>query len=140
MKNSTIEARLAHLEAQNRTLRRTGLTLAVLLGALPIVSFALPDEPKDATFRIVRASKFSLEDPRTGKVRGEFSHQVMAGGWAGITLWDDEGRPRAEFKLWEDGRTTLSMTDAERRTKFAATVDPQGVVSLTANGAAVPLE
>ena len=36
MKNSTIEARVAHLEAQNRTLRRTGIALAALLGALPI--------------------------------------------------------------------------------------------------------
>jgi len=137
MTNSTIEARLAHLEAQNRTLRRTGITLAVLLGALPIVSFALPDEPKDATFRIVRASKFSLEDPRTGKVRGEFSHQVMAGGWAGITLWDDGGRPRAEFKLWEDGRTVLTMTGAEGQTPFEVSVNPEGYAHVTANNGVV---
>ena len=66
----------------------------------------------DASYRIVSASKFALRDPRTGKLRAELAHQVDPGGWAGITLWDDTGHARGEFKLWEDGRTQLLMVDA----------------------------
>ena len=135
MTNSeSLESRLSRLENENRRLRRGGLALAVVLGIVPILAFALPDEPQDASFRIVDAGKFVLRDSRTGKVRGTFAHQTREGGWAGLTLWDGDGRPRAEFKLWEDGTTSLSMTDAERGVKARLGVDAEGVPSLSVNG------
>ncbi len=131
---TTFEDRLTRLENQNRRLRRIGITLAALLSAVPLLGFAFSDEPSDGHFRIVYASKFALKDPRTDKIRGEFSHQTVPGGWAGLTLWDDEGQPRAEFKLWEDGRTALLMSDEQSGAKTRLAVDAEGAPSLTING------
>ncbi|MEZ5979875.1 MAG: hypothetical protein R3F34_16915 [Planctomycetota bacterium] len=122
--------RIDRLESAHRRTRRM---LALAGGALLVAvsaSFVQSSTktPPDAEFRIVRAAKYSLWDPRTEKVRGEFSYQTMEGGWAGITLWDLEGRPRAEFKLWEDGSAHLSMISEDRRLLQRIGVDANGAV------------
>jgi hypothetical protein len=122
----TLQDRVIALEKQNRAFRRLVLGLALAFGVLALLGFTMDNEPADANYRIVYASKFALRDPRTGKIRAELSHQTMPGGWAGMTLWDDKGNPRAEFKLWEDGTTHLVMMDAGRRTLAKLSVSPDG--------------
>lgn len=134
MKQSTLEDRLYRIEKENKIFRRVLLGLAFTVGAISLVSAVSHQGPTDAHFRIVTASKFSLLDQRTGKVRAELSHQTMEGGWAGITLWDNKGRPRAEFKLWEDGSTRLAMMDAKRKELSSLTVDSEGETKLVVEG------
>lgn len=114
-REQTLHDRIIGLERENRRIRRMLCGVATALAAVPLLGSAMNEEPVDAHYGIVYASKFALKDPRTGKVRAQLAHQTMEGGWAGITLWDDEGQPRAEFKLWEDGRAHLLMMDSHRR-------------------------
>lgn len=113
MEANMIEARLVMLERQNRLFRRVALAVSVVAVASLAMAFRAAETQPDAHFRIVSASKFSLLDPRTGKTRGELSHQTMPGGWAGLTLWDNDGKPRAEFKLWEDGSVRMCSIGAD---------------------------
>jgi hypothetical protein len=137
MNDSALNDRMLALETQNRKIKRALLGLVVVLGTLPLFAFALKSEPQDANYRIVYASKFALRDPRTGIVRAELSHQTMAGGWAGITLWDNDGQPRGEFKLWEDGSAHLTMMDAHRRELSRLSVSKDGQPSLALDGKAI---
>jgi hypothetical protein len=132
MNTTLIQERLARLERENRRTKRLVLPLLVVAAALPLLS--LRSEDSDASYRIVSASKFALRDPRTGKLRAELAHQVDPGGWAGITLWDDAGHARGEFKLWEDGRTQLLMVDAAGKEVIRASVSPQGAPVLALGG------
>ena len=134
METQSLESRIESLERQNRWFRRGALGLAALAVVSTTVAFRNAGEAPDAQFRIVSASKFALVDPRTGKTRAELSHQTMAGGWAGITLWDDAGKPRAEFKLWEDGRTTLSATSADGKHPWELEAGPDGQPKMTLAG------
>lgn len=134
MNDSTMNDRMLALETQNRRIKRLLLGFVIVLGSVPLLAFALKNEPTDAHYRIVYASKFALKDPRTGVVRAELSHQTMEGGWAGITLWDNDGHPRAEFKLWEDGSTRLSMMDAQVKELSRLSVSKDGVPSLVVGG------
>ena len=129
---TTIHERLARLEKENRQWKRLLLVLLVVLAAVPLLS--LRGEDSDATYRIVYASKFAVRDPRTGKLRAELDHQVMPGGWAGLTLWDDNGRDRGEFKLWEDGRTQLLMMDAAGTELIRASVTADRTPKLVLGG------
>jgi hypothetical protein len=135
MDTTLIHDRLAHLERANRRTKRLLLALLVVIAVIPLLS--LRGEDSDASYRIVYASKFALRDPRTGKLRAELAHQVDPGGWAGITLWDDAGRARGEFKLWEDGRTQLLMTDASGRELIRASVSTEGYPVLELGGKGV---
>lgn len=134
MNGSALHDRIIALEAQNRRTRRILLGLVVVLGTWPLLAFTRKSEPVDAHYRIVYASKFALKDPRTGVVRAELSHQTMEGGWAGITLWDNDGQPRGEFKLWEDGSAHLSIMDAKRRELSRLSVSKDGQPSLVLDG------
>jgi hypothetical protein len=118
-------------------MKRVLLGLGVVVGTVPLCAFALKGEPTNAHHRIVYASKYVLQDPRTGLTRAEFSHQVMEGGWAGITLWDNDGQPRGEFKLWEDGSAHVSFMDAKRRELSRLSVTKDGKPSLVLDGKAV---
>lgn len=137
MHTDRIEARLASLERQNRRLRGAFAGGAAIAAAFLLVGMRSNQAPVDATYRIVYASKFAVKDPRTGKVRMTMAHQVQPGGWAGITLWDDDGRARGELKLWEDGTTLLSMTGEDRSRKVELTVDREGEVDLELDGRSV---
>lgn len=108
MTTQTLESRIEALERQNLWFRRGSIAVAALAIVSIAVAFRSPGEAPDAQFRIVSASKFQVVDQRTAKVRAELSHQTTPGGWVGMTLWDEAGKPRAEFKLWEDGRTLMS--------------------------------
>src|SRR5688500_16420193 len=110
METNSLESRVETLERQNRLFRRGAIAMAALALVSITVAFRNSAESTDARFRIVSASKFQVVDPRTGKTRAELSHQTMSGGWAGMTLWDEAGRPRAELKLWENGSTLMSAT------------------------------
>src|ERR1044071_333902 len=123
MKTTLIQEPLSRLPKENRRTKRRCLPLLWVAAALPLLS--LRGEDSDVSYRIVSASKFALRDPRTGKLRAELAHQVDPGGWAGITLWDDAGHARGEFKLWEDGRTQLLMVDAAGKEVIRASVSPQ---------------
>jgi len=132
--------RLLRLERQNRRLRRLFFGLVVLAGTVPLMGLAVNDQPRDAHYRIVYASKFALKDPRTGKVRAELAHQTAKGGWAGLTLWDNDGEPRAELKLWEDGRCHLQLMDENRRELWRVAVSADGEPSIARAGKPVSLE
>jgi len=126
MQSTSLESRIDTLERQNRAWRR-GTLAAFALGVAGIaVAFRGTADVPDGHFRIVTASKFSLVDPRTGKTRAELSHQVVPGGWAGITLWDDAGKPRAEFKLWEDGSIRLNSQAADGSQPWNLSVTADG--------------
>ena len=111
---SSLERRVLKLEVQNRWLRAVIMIILVSVTMFSLLGFTGEDELESARFKIVYASKFALMDPRTNTVRAELSHQVMPGGWAGLTLWDNEGRARAEMKLWEDGSARVSLIDQDR--------------------------
>ena len=111
----TLQDRVLRLEKQNRRAKRLLLCAAAIMGSVPLLAFGVSDRPESASFDIVYASKFVVRDSRTGVTRATFAHQTMEGGWAGITLWDNDGQPRAEFKLWEDGRSHLLLMDEHRR-------------------------
>jgi hypothetical protein len=132
METTLVHERLARLETENRRTKRLLLALVVVLAAVPFLS--LRGEDPDATFRIVTASKFALKDPRTGKMRAQLAHFVQPGGWAGITLWDDDGHDRGEFKLWEDGHTHLLMMDASGKEVVRLSVAADGTPSLVLGG------
>ncbi|MEM9381564.1 MAG: hypothetical protein AAGB93_16535 [Planctomycetota bacterium] len=140
MHTERIEARLATLERQNRRLRRVFAGGAAVAAAFLLVGMRSNQAPADASYRIVYASKFAVKDPRTGKVRMTMAHQTQPGGWAGITLWDDDGRARGELKLWEDGKTLLSMTGADRSRKVDLAVDRDGEVELKLDGRSVSMQ
>lgn len=134
MEAQSLESRIESLERQNRLFRRGSMALAALAITSIAVAFGSAGDLPDAHYRIVSASKFSLVDQRTGKPRAELSHQTMAGGWAGITLWDEAGRPRAEFKLWEDGRTVLNSLSAEGKPQWDLSTEPDGKTRMQVGG------
>lgn len=126
MNNPSFEDRMIKLEKENRRIKRFLIGLLAVIFVIPLFAFTKSDRPVDAHYRIVYASKFAVKDPRTGKVRAQFAHQTMEGGWAGITLWDNDGKPRAEFKLWEDGRAHLMMMDSRRQELSRLSVSSEG--------------
>jgi len=134
MEPAFVQERLARLEKDCRRTRRWLGCVLLVLAATPLLAFAMKVDDADARFRVVSASKFELKDPRTGKVRAELSHVVTPGGWAGLTLWDDGGRARGEFKLWEDGRTHLRMTDGAGRELAQLSVAADGTTKLVLDG------
>ena len=83
---SDTESRLSALERQNRIMRRVLGAALVAAGGFALLGMRGQEQPKDARYRIVYASKFAVQDPRTGKTRATLAHQTMAGGWAGLTL------------------------------------------------------
>jgi len=129
---TSFQERLIRLERENRRWKRMLVVVLVVVAAVPLLS--LRGEDSDATYRIVYASKFAVRDPRTGKLRAELDHQVMPGGWAGITLWDDGGRDRGEFKVWEDGRAQLLMMDATGKERIRASTTADGSPKLVLDG------
>lgn len=134
METTLVQARLVRLEKEHRRTKKLLLCLIVVLAAAPFLAFAMRAEDADARYRIVYASKFALTDPRTGKMRAELAHSVDPGGWAGITLWDDRGHDRGEFKLWEDGRTHLLMLDAAGHEVVQLSVAADGTPKLVLGG------
>jgi len=132
--DTSFDVRLARLEAENRRIKRWLACALVVLAAMPLVSFTTRSDDTDASYRIVYASKFALKDPRTGILRAQLAHSVDPGGWAGITLWDDSGHPRSELKLWEDGRTLLSMTDPKGKEAVRLAVSSDGEPKLALGG------
>lgn len=140
MSSSELRDRVLRLERENRLIKRLLVALAAALGLFPLLALAGDETPQDAHHRIVYASKFALQDPRTGKLRAQLAHQVQEGGWAGITLWDEAGQPRAELKLWEDGRTHLRMMDAERRELTRLSVSAEGEPELVLGGRTVKID
>ena len=133
-KGNLLHHKVIGLERENRRIRLLLLSLIVVLSTILLLGSSTNYESKDAHFRIVYASKFALKDPRTGKVRAQLAHQTRPGGWAGITLWDNAGQPRAEFKMWEDGRTHLVMMDADRRVLTKLSVSSDGEPSFSLDG------
>jgi hypothetical protein len=129
--------RITRLERHNRRFRNLLGAAALLGSAAVLVGAADRREPEDVRFRVVYASKFALQDPRTDTLRAELSHQTMEGGWAGLTLWNLEGKPRAELKLWEDGSVRLNLVDSGRRDRVAITMVANGTPSLMLDGKAV---
>ena len=138
--DQTLCERVETLERSNRRFKRAFLGLAGLVTVLGLASLAGQRERTDATYRIVYASKFALLDPATQRVRAELAHQVSPGGWAGMTLWDQDGQPRAELKAWEDGRTMLRMLGPERQEASHLAVSADGVPVLTVAGEVVAPE
>ena len=132
MDTTMFDERLVRLERENRRWKRLLVATVGVLALVPLLS--LRGEDRDASYRIVYASKFAVKDPRTGKLRAELDHQVQPGGWAGLTLWDDDGHDRGELKLWEDGRTQLLMMDAAGNELLRAGVSAQGAPSLAIRG------
>ena len=131
MEHKSLESRIETLERQNRWFRRGALALVTLALVSTAVAFKSASELPDAQFRIVSASKFALVDPRTGKIRAQLAHQTAAGGWAGITLWDEAGKPRAEFKLWEDGHTLLNTSSPDGNHPWEISTGVDGKAKMT---------
>ena len=138
MEHASLHERIVALEKENRRTKRWLAGLASLLAAVPLVGFAAVDSPEDASYRVVYASKFALRDPRTGKMRAELSHQTHAGGSAGITLWNPDGRPGAQLMLREDGRSHLSLGGGHERIQL--TLEPDGTPSFVAGGETIELD
>lgn len=134
METRTIESRIEALERQNRLFRRASFAASILAVAVFAFAFRSVDEQPDAHFRIVTASKFSLVDARTGKPRAELSHQVVPGGWAGLTLWDADGKARAEFKLWEDGSVRMCAIGADGKYQSNISTSADGQSKLEIGG------
>lgn len=126
MNMTSLQDRILRLENQNRRAKHMLIGVAVVIGTLLLLAFATISSPESASFDIVNASKFVVKDPRTGVTRATLAHQTMDGGWAGITLWDNDGQPRAEFKLWEDGRSHLLMMDEHRQELSRLSVTSSG--------------
>jgi hypothetical protein len=134
MEKNSLESRVETLERQNRLFRRASIAIAALALASITVAFRNAAELTDAQFRIVSASKFQVVDPRTGKTRAQLAHQTVPGGWAGMTLWDEAGKPRAELKLWEDGTTRLIATAADGTAQWELSSSADGKSKVEVGG------
>jgi len=128
-----LEKRVARLEGHNRALTfAIGCLLA--LGCLAAVAPKQGQpQPPDGQFRIIRASKFEVVDPRTGRTRATLDHQVAPGGWAALHFYDSQGQPRAWFRLFEDGEADLALLDSARNIQAVIEIDSQGRASSVFN-------
>jgi hypothetical protein len=82
--------------------------------------------PLDGDFRVVRASKFDLVDPRTGITRATLAHQVPPNGWAGLHFYDNDGHPRVWIQVFEDGEASIAMLDSKGRFQSKVSIDNEG--------------
>lgn len=131
-----LEDRVRRLERFNKLLLAAAASIAVV-GALAAFQSST-QEVYDARFRIVRAAKFEVVDSRTGKPRVSLDHMDHEQGWAGVTLWDQKGIPRAILKHQEGGRTWLSMLDAAGTTRTELELDEKGKSHLFVDRCATP--
>jgi hypothetical protein len=130
MKEKEIQIRVSKLERYNRILLGLIVCMLVLictLGAAPM------KKQLDGKFRIVSASKFQLVDPRMGITRAALAHQTHSGGWAGLHFYDNEGQPRAWFKLFEDGEASFALLDKDRNIQTLLRIDKNGKASSNIN-------
>ncbi len=127
--------RVRRLERFNRVLIAAAAAAAGL-ATLAAFQLATP-QLKDASFRVVRASKFDVVDPRTGKTRATLAHQVMEGGWAGLTIWGEDNHARLDIKHQEDGRSWVTLTDDKRKTRAELLLTTEGKASFMLDGVAV---
>jgi hypothetical protein len=133
MNRDEISDRIGKLERQNRALTRV-LAAVLLVGCLAALPRKAVQSPlPDGNYRIVRASKFEVVDPRTGLVRATLDHQVAPGGWAALHFFDSRGRPRAWLRLFEDGEADLSLLDREGVIQCQLGLDAQGHASSSIN-------
>jgi hypothetical protein len=133
MNEPDLESRIRRLERHNRALTAVIVGL-LLVGCLAAVGpkQAQP-QPPDGNFRIVRASKFEVLDPRTGLTRATLDHQVAPGGWAALHFYDAKGQPRAWFRLFEDGEADLALLDRASNIQASIAIDNQGQASSVVN-------
>ena len=124
MDSPSVEARLATLEKRHVRMKRLVCGVVALGAALTAVAFTGPAD--DASFRIVYASKFVVLDPLTHKTRATLEHQTRPGGWAGLTLWDNDGKPRVEVKLWENGSARVAFLRPDGGSSSQLKMSPAG--------------
>lgn len=133
MNHEELQARVTKLERYNRLLFGGivfGFLLVFLIGAVPeIKQKQLPD----GDFRIVRASKFEVVDPRTGITRATLDHQTAPNGWAALHFYDNQGQPRVWVKLYEDGEANISLLDGKKRIQYQIGIDNNGTASTAMN-------
>ena len=119
----TLTQRLDRLERQNRRLKVA--SGAVLFGIAAILLMGQGSSP------IVEAERFLVRDPTTGKFRGalsvlqdgsvglsisapdgkSLSLSANASGNVGLTLYDKQGKLRAELVTGVDGAPALALRD-----------------------------
>jgi hypothetical protein len=142
MTNGPFETRIQILERKNRVLTLCVAAVLSLAGLIVVLGQARPPDffaasppSPDGQFRIVYASKFVLQDPRTGLTRATLAHQVHEGGWAGLHFYDGRGEPRAWVQLFEDGEASVALLDSQRQFQALLKVDQNGQASFSTSKA-----
>lgn len=119
MTHSTLEARLARLEAQNRTMKRVGLAG---LGVLGLMSFAAP-----TLCEIVYAERFVLHDASNTK---RITMNAYATDTPTIAFHDARGDKIGTVGLNPDGAFEFKVMDEGRAVPAAFTFDDKGALRL----------
>ncbi|MFQ5987098.1 MAG: hypothetical protein ACE5KQ_07050 [Thermoplasmata archaeon] len=96
--------RLEILERQNRWLKRVGVVVMVLAGALLLIGQAQPKWK-------IEAERFVVKDAN-GKVRAELG---MAGYGPALVLYDGDGTRRAALGIAQKGPALFIFDTAEKR-------------------------
>jgi len=134
-----LEARLAKLERQNRTLKRLGLLFLLIAGSGFLVAQA-PRKPPSAapapatgaaSYDTLVVHRLELRD-KAGKLRGVWTAED---GYLGLALYDTAGMPRAELTLTIVG-PALDLYDdvGKSRIELMVTADGPHLMLLDAAG------
>jgi mono/diheme cytochrome c family protein len=108
--------RLAHLEAENRRLRRAGVIIFVIVVIPLLMGQARP------AGKVVECEQLILRDAG-GRRRGEFS---CAGGPPRLLLFDENGMCRLSLAVEADGSAGVLIHDAKGRVWTAIRVRADG--------------
>lgn len=114
-----VSVRLDRLERENRRLRRAGIALGVLGGALALMSFA--GAPMCKT---IWAERFVLQDNAS---RSRLTLNAYGTDQPSITFSDSRGKAIASLALSDDGKLQVEIVEEGRSkpARFALTEDGQ---------------
>jgi hypothetical protein len=114
-----LAARLDRLERENRRLRAIAGTGGVLLAAVLLMAQAPSPAPTappvsgGGAGRVLEAQEIVIKDP-AGRVRGRLS-SWNNGDFAGLAVYDAQGRTVAELGGWAAGGAALHLYDGEQK-------------------------